>query len=207
MHDSVSKFPDDANQHGKSSALRFSWARRGILWFVLSMCAVLSVLHWLQPDLLAPITMVPTWFWLGVMFCLALLCLRNGTKRFAIVALAATLLFGLFFVDEVWSLTRFRSLASAEQLQTEDKLIRVVTLNCNIGRVSAAKEVIPLHPDIVLLQESPGPEKLAALAGELFGEQGQVVSSGDTSILLAGRIISRFENRSSRYCFAENKAL
>ena len=200
MNESAAKSPE-ANQPG-ASADRFSSIRRGILWCVLFLLAALAVLHWTQPDLLAPITMVPTWFWMGLMFCSALLCLRKDTKRFAIITLGVTLLFGFLFADEVWSLTRFRSLASAEQLRTQDKLIRVVTLNCNIGRVSAANEVKPLNPDIVLFQESPGPESLATLADELFGEHGQVISSGDTSILLAGRIISKFEDRSSHYCLA-----
>ncbi|HVW01931.1 MAG TPA: endonuclease/exonuclease/phosphatase family protein, partial [Planctomycetaceae bacterium] len=51
------------------------------------------------------------------------------------------------------------------------------------------REVADLAPDIILSQESPGKQSVAALAGELFGEVGASLAGPDAAILVRGRIM------------------
>ncbi|MBI1311231.1 hypothetical protein GC176_07980 [bacterium] len=69
--------------------------------------------------------------------------------------------------------------------------IRVVSLNCNVGQSRCVKEVAIWKPDIVLLQESPGPEQLEEVSHSLFSGGGCLVFGGDVAILTAGTVCSR----------------
>lgn len=181
-----------------------SWGTRlrsfGLL-FVIAAAIVLSIIYKLQPDFLAPVTMVPCLVWLAAMLLVVLFCLRGTSNRIAWASIVSVLLFGIFFVEEVRSFTRFhqQEVRAIAQRDTERNSLRVVTVNCNIGSLKCARETKELFPDIVVLQESPGREVLTVLADELFGETGQVVSSGDTSILFSGEVVTKLENKQSHY--------
>lgn len=172
----------------------------GLLGVVVA-AMVLAVIYKLQPDFLAPVTMVPCWFWLVALALIICFCIRGNSKWLILASTISTLLFGFLFVDEVRSFTRFRQqeVRTSAGSDAEQSSLRVATLNCNIGSLSCAREVKDLYPDIVVLQESPGMESLTILAAELFGESGQVVSSGDTSILFSGEVVSKNENKDSHY--------
>ncbi len=66
-------------------------------------------------------------------------------------------------------------------------LFRVVSLNCAGGQLQAALEVVGLKPDIVLLQESPGPSELERVRAEL-GPDWSLLRGIDASILVRGRL-------------------
>lgn len=81
--------------------------------------------------------------------------------------------------------------------------LRVVSLNCNVGRVRSVDEVSSWPPDIVLLQESPGSEQLASLATSLFGKEGTALHGGDVSILARGKIRPMFADPNSHFIHVE----
>ncbi len=60
--------------------------------------------------------------------------------------------------------------------------LRVVSLNCAGGMLTAAEEVFTLDPDIILLQESPSAEKLADLSEKRLGHN-TVVVGPDCAVL------------------------
>jgi len=64
----------------------------------------------------------------------------------------------------------------------------VVSLNCAGGSIEAAAEVARCQPDIVLLQESPGPREVERLSPQLFGKDAATLVGLDASILLRGRL-------------------
>jgi hypothetical protein len=65
--------------------------------------------------------------------------------------------------------------------------LRVVSLNC-AGNSAAARSVVALDPDIVLIQESPWADTLAALATEMYGSSVNLVRGVDASILARGNV-------------------
>ncbi len=175
-----------------AAAMRVSVWRPAALVVSVLLCLVLAICHWLQPDWLAALTLVPVWFWLLP----ACLLVRLGFERKHWRSAAAVLLLWLGFVI-AWD-EGLRSLAWIGRRPTaqwvaarrEGRAVRVVSLNCGLGSApSAAAEVVRYDPDIVLLQESPGQEEVERLARELFGSNGGVVWSYDTSILARGRVV------------------
>lgn len=158
-----------------------------------SLCVVVSVCYWFQPDWLAAVTLVPAWCWLLPAIVLFRLGATWKRWRVSFALLLMWLLFVVTFAGECRSLFRFgRSPTTIWQAAREQgRAIRVVSLNCRLGNAKAAAEVGRYEPDIVLLQESPSREEVEALAGEFFGAAGSVLWDFDTSILTRGRIDSR----------------
>ena len=151
-------------------------------WLLLLVCGVISsliFLHWVQPDWLVPVTMVPCWMWLVPSFLLLVFGLRGTSRRLQVSTLILILVFAGLFVEEVRSLTR---IAKFQEAKSPD-VLRVVTLNCNIGSVAAAREVIELQPDVVLFQESPSREELQKLSAEMYGDAAVVIYSTDASLI------------------------
>jgi hypothetical protein len=81
--------------------------------------------------------------------------------------------------------------------------IRIVSLNCGVGQSRSVEEVGSWKPDIVLLQESPGSERLEHLSKTLFGADGTFLHGGDVSLLTHGQIRPKFLNRASHFVHAE----
>lgn len=152
-----------------------------IFWLSVVACLFLSVVHFLQPDQLAPVTLVPPWIWLlpGLM---AIAIARKSVSKWALL-ISAVMWFGFaaMFVEEAASLLRFRSPVFAD--------VRIITLNCCLGSKAASLEPAGLKPDVVFFQESQGPAPTQALAEEYFGSEAFSVHGGDVSIISRLRLV------------------
>lgn len=160
------------------------------LAFALSLPIMLILVHAIQPDILTAATMIPPWLWLLpaiVLLGFGFRAARNWSWR---LAAALWLVFAICYIEQTWSIPRwiFKSPAVAAQSSATFDGIRVATLNCNGGKLAGGRETGKFRPDIVLLQESPDKESLKLLAFELFGDEGSVVSSGDTSVIARGQL-------------------
>ncbi len=154
------------------------------------LCIVISSCYWLQPDWLAPVTLVPTWFWLVPALVLTGCGFSRAHKRsFAAVAVL-WVVYAAVVVEESRSLVRAAGWRTSawEAACDEGRAIRVVSLNCAGGNPLAAAEVLPWQPDLVLLQESPSREHVERLARQLFGEDGGYLWGTDTSIVARGAV-------------------
>jgi hypothetical protein len=96
---------------------------------------------------------VPVWAWLVPGLTLAAPGLSGPGRGWGVAVVATWLVFVLMFAEEPWSLLRL-VLPPPIVRQAADgdvRTIRVVSLNCDVGNARAAAEVMPYHPDIVLL--------------------------------------------------------
>jgi len=120
---------EDSGAISKVKRSAFKKAASFILWLSILAGLFLSVVHYLQPDRLAPVTLVPPWVWLipGVMAIV--LARKSVSKRVLLAAIAMWIGFACLFVEEARSILRFHSPAFGD--------IRVVTLNCCIGSKAA----------------------------------------------------------------------
>lgn len=168
------------------------------LWLNLAIGLGLVVVHAVQSDWLAPITMVPPWMWLVPAGILAVIARSALTRRLVSLMLLVWLSFLFLYVEEARSLTRFRDVPARSQAS---KAVRVATLNCNIGSKKAALELLEHTPDIVLLQESPNHTTLLEIGVELFGENAQAVTTGDASIVANGTL-QLINPGNSHFCHA-----
>jgi vancomycin resistance protein VanJ len=168
-------------------------------------CGVVSLCRIFQPDWLAPVILVPAWCWLILGLMLALLGFRREHKRLFVAALAMWGVFAFLFVEETRSLLRTEVMSTAEwqAVRESGHGLRVVSLNCNVGRTRSAEEVVAWQPDIVLLQESPGSEQLNRLTTTVFGEDGDSLHGGDVSISTRGVIRPKFADPKSHFVHAE----
>ena len=177
-----------------------SWRWLGRLTVSFSMLLFLVILlsYWFRFDCCTAVTVYPPWCWFVFGWLLLLPELTRGSRRVGVATCALWLTFGASFFDSPMSLLRSFS-APPESKET----LRVVTLNCH-SKATAAQEVASLNPDIVLLQESPGPQAVTEMADECFGEDGAVLWSSDTSIVARGdlRPISAKRSASSPYVSA-----
>lgn len=149
-----------------------------------------TVSFWFQPDSLAPVTLVPAWCWFVGGVLLTILGRSEQRRRWTIVIFLCWCLFAGLFVEQIRSVTRFDQMSDGQwqQLRSEGRALRVVTLNCGSNRLKAAQEVVELQPDIVLFQESPSFGDVLRICKLLFGDEGGMVYGGDTSIIAAGKV-------------------
>lgn len=160
-------------------------------------------IHYFQFDVLAPVTLVPPWLWLIPAALLIAFSYRSLSRGHLTFAVLVWLTFVALFVEEARSLIRPNNLAQRTNEQhRQPSEIRVATLNCHVGSKKAAMEVMAFHPDIVLLQESPGSTQLAEIAESLFGGQSDFLSCGDTSILARGKLTPVMSDPSSHFTHA-----
>jgi len=168
-----------------------------------ALCVAISVCHFWQPDWLAPVTLVPAWFWLlpGLALTARGMSLRH--RLWSLAVLTLWIAYTAVLVEEARSLIRLKSWPTAEWKAARDRGrgIRVVSLNSAADRHAAA-EVARWEPDIVLLQESPSPLHLEDLSRELFGADGEFLWGGDTSILARGHIEPSGAERTPRFVHA-----
>ena len=168
------------------------------------LCAAVSLCLLVQPDRLAAVVLVPPWCWLVPGVALGVAGCRQN-KRLLVAVLGLWTLFAVLFVEEARSLLRVSGSPSAVRRTWRDggETVRVVSLNCNVGRPHCAEEVAAWNPDVVLLQESPSREALNELSQMLFGDDGEVLHGGDVSILVNGKITRSSSNRSSNFVHAK----
>ena len=184
MTNNLTTSSDDSDLHS-SNSIRRQLACSGsvFLWF-----AILLVLLF-QPDILAALTLIPPWCWTVAGIVLAIAGFQRQAKRWSLLAIGLWILFSFVFVDEARGLLRMtaRMWNSDRDVVQDEERIRVISFNCAADARSVG-ELLKHQPDLVLLQESPGREKLAELAEVLYGKSGSFVQHGDTSILAGGTL-------------------
>jgi endonuclease/exonuclease/phosphatase family metal-dependent hydrolase len=121
--------------------------------------------------------------------------------RSVIILLAIWIIFLLVFAEEPWSLLHSSRASSAafDTARQRGGVLRVVSLNCRNGNVAAAEEVQQYDPDIVLLQETPRPREVKALAKELYGDEAGTACGRDASLIVHGAILDSPRPESTHY--------
>jgi hypothetical protein len=154
------------------------------------LCGALSVCYARRPDSCAADTFLPAWAWAAPGLGLAALGLSRRRIRFFASDVALWLLFLALFADESRGLMRPGGWPSpgSRSARQRGAIVRVISLNCAGGSKEAAAEVVPFHPDIVLLQETPALEGVEALSRRLFGKQAAVGRGVDTDVIARGRV-------------------
>ncbi len=146
------------------------------------LCLALAACYLLRPDRLAAATVVPIWYWLPLALGSAALSWR-GRGRLVLLLWVA---FFLIFAEEPKSLVRgLRPVRRVEAKTARGETLRLVTLNC-AGETESAERVVPLHPDIVVLQECPSVKQTVQLARRLYGDKARVLRDADSAILYGG---------------------
>jgi len=181
------------------------WRRRK--WALVvsaTLCLAISICRCLQPDWLAPVTLVPAWFWLLPALALTVRGISPRHRLWSLAVVTLWVVYTVLLVEEARSLSRTRSRPIAEWKSARDRGrgIRVVSLNCAAGDRQAAEEVARWQPDIVLFQESPSRKHLDHLSRELYGNDGAYLWGGDTSILARGRIQPSGADRTPHFVHA-----
>ncbi len=156
------------------------WSALSVFLSLIGICATV----W-QPDVLAALSLIPVWCWLVAGAAAGILARRLRPRRWLVALALLWIAFAVGCVEECRSLGRsvWSSWSVSKHIDADHRRLRVVSLNCADGSLRTAREVVALHPDIVLLQESPGREDLDRLATELFGNSHGVLWSSDTSII------------------------
>ena len=153
---------------------------------LLACSAVLLIFLWLcywgRFDFCTAVTVYPPWCWAVGGLVITGIGFSRRLRAVSIALVAGWLLFVLSCSDSPASLLR----AWMPRPQSPDSF-RLITLNC-AGIGEAAQEVVSLKPDIVLLQESPRPEELSALAEQLYGPGMHIHRGPDASIVALGEI-------------------
>ncbi len=157
------------------------------------LCVAISLCYWLRPDSCAAVTVFPTWMWLAPGGVLVASGFSRRTKRAALGVVLLWLLFLWTFAEEPRSLLRFSRFPSPEweAARQRGQALRVVSLNCAGGIKEAAEEAESYQPDIVLLQETPTPKHVKALAQRLFKEEAGMLCGVDVSLIARGSVIVR----------------
>lgn len=158
----------------------FVWSARCAAALSAVLCAAIAIVYTSRPDACAAATVFPVWVWTLGGLALIAIGRRQVRRRWMACTALAWCVILLMFADHPTSILRFSGGAKARTL-------RIVSLNC-AGSSQALREVAALHPDIVLVQESPGREALVALARELFGAEGDAIWGPDASIVARGRL-------------------
>lgn len=161
------------------------YALSAVLWLGITACWLL------RPNIAAALTYLPIWFCAAPGIVLLLLARWRGAHPAfpaLLVLWAGTL---LLFMEEPRSLLRVRPWPHPEWRAARQKgeALRVVSLNCGMGSVEAAAEVVPYRPDLVLLQETPSRPEVEKLAKRLYGSEVGVHWGPDQAILARGRVI------------------
>ncbi len=136
-----------------------------------------------RPFGLAAVTVLPVWLWwlIGVGLVAAAWRLPG---RAPLTLLALWIVYLLVFAEEPLSLGR--SLLPASRPENP---VRVVSLNCAVANHDAAAEALFTNPDVVLYQESPGPQGLQEVSRLLFGRSVVRVGEFGNAIMARGRMV------------------
>lgn len=172
------------------------WIEKLLALSVLALGVFLFVCHWFQFDTLAAVTLVPPWGWLVLALLITLTSYRRLTRPILLAIVAVWMLFTALFVEEARSMLRFNQQNIARRDQSN---VRVVTLNCNMGSYKAVLETQRFSPDVILVQESPGPKALTELSQTIFGDESDQLCSTDASIICRGKIEVVSSDRGSHF--------
>jgi endonuclease/exonuclease/phosphatase family metal-dependent hydrolase len=151
-------------------------------------CVLLMLCYAIRPDSFTALTVFPVWTWLVPgLFLLRLAWFRSSTRGYKLGMAAVGLLwlaYILTFTEELRSVTR----SLWPEQSRPGSALRVVSLNSELG-LGNASDLKGYMPDIVLLQESPGPTAVERMAHEVFGAEAGVVMGIDTAILARGTVV------------------
>lgn len=181
---------------------RPSWPGRIGLLASLVLCPASWACYGARPDACAAVTVFPAWVWPIPGLILAAIGWGKPTRLAASVVVLAWVAFLMAVADEPRSLLRAIPRPWAPSMP-EGLSLRVVSLNCNVGDVKAAEEVIAYRPDLVLLQESPNRAEVERLAHRLFGDEAGFVHGVDASLIARGPIVAIDLPSASRGFFVE----
>ncbi len=165
----------------------FSIAGPGLIALGLIFVSMCYLNRW---DAVVVVTLIPVWIWAIGGMGFSVLFGGLFKSRTCFVLFFAWFLFGLVGSDETRSLGREFAVAISgkrEPTSEDTKTFRVVSINCDNGKVAAAMESVGLKPDIVFLQESPDKEAIVELQRALFEGQGSHVSHLGNTIVARGR--------------------
>ncbi len=163
---------------------------------VISICSIALLIsatlaYATRPDWCAAATFIPAWIWTLAGVLSALLC-AFVSSRSTLCFILAWMLFAGWFVEEAKSLV-FSSIYAdrAMNFSRNQGTLLIVSLNCAGGNINAARELIALKPDAVLLQERPSDlNDLRELADELCGSGSILACGSDTAVIARGTLIS-----------------
>ncbi len=146
----------------------------------LVLCAVLFGCYWARPDRAAAVTIIPPLLWAAPGLGLGVL----GLGRARVLTLLLWLAFLLAFMEPASLVRGLRGPeAGFGAARREGKAVRVITLNAERS-AEALEQVVPYGPDIVVVQEPPGPEHVEEVARRLFGVQAAVAHGTACSRIL-----------------------
>ncbi len=181
------KVPSDVSRN------RVSRWRRALLLLSLALLGILWLCYLGRFDFCAAMTVFPAWAWLIPGLLLAGPESWRGSRRWGAAGAGLWLAFAVVWADTPMAPVRsFTATVSAEGEREPFRpggTLRIVVLNC-ATRPESAREVTPLDPDIVLLQESPRRQDTEELARQLYGPDAALVWGVDTSLLARGRIVA-----------------
>lgn len=162
---------------------------RGTLTLFSAFGCFISIAYALQPDWLVPVTMVPAWLWLAPIVLILVLFWRSKLRNRWRLFFGISLLFTILFVEESRTLTLglLRSQAVTRNQTEKQHTIRVLSFNCAGAAHARLNEILQYDADVILLQESPGNQAVQTLAKTAFGDGGQAIWNGDTSIVVRGK--------------------
>ncbi|MEX2287566.1 MAG: endonuclease/exonuclease/phosphatase family protein [Planctomycetaceae bacterium] len=191
------------NQKTKAPRTARSGLRKVLLGLSGVFAAGLIYCYQAQPDRLAGLTIVPACAWPVAGLLSALLFGGRSHKAFTLTVLALWAMFTYTSVEETRSLLRRDELPtpSWRSARDEDRLLKIVSLNCN-AHEDAAAEVGEYKPDVVFIQESPSREQLQKLTTDLFGSEGGFVWTAGASIAARGKVESKSADESSFFVHA-----
>ena len=150
-------------------------------------------------DTMSAVTLLPFWVWGIAGAGLSLLAWGLYRRIWHLLLSASWVCVTLFYSDDLSRLILSRvSLPLFSKKPTTGVQLRVISLNC-AGLMPAAAEAGSWKPDIVLLQESPSSNDVAALTREWFGEAGDFLVGWDCSIIARGRLIRQSELRITQF--------
>jgi endonuclease/exonuclease/phosphatase (EEP) superfamily protein YafD len=147
---------------------------------------VTAVCFWRQPDRFAAFTVVPIWLWgicglLPLLFAAYFLRTRHSLKVVGLWMI--TLLFGADEAQVLFHFGKSPPLPGPAAAYQSKPVVRVITLNCNMGSYGdVSPDLAAWQPDVVLLQEIL-PHQARRIATALFGGAGEVRSYRTNAIV------------------------
>ena len=142
-----------------------------------SFLAALLLIYLAHRDALAAITIWPFWMSSSVLVLLPLLIGIRSRWRVRLSIAAVWLVSWFLITDEPLAIAR-------SPIGVKSHRVRVVSLNV-ASSLDAGRELLALHPDIILTQESMGSDEIEKLRSEL-GDDWTVAFGVDASILARG---------------------
>ncbi len=153
-----------------------------------------------EPDACAAVTIWPPWAWTVPGVLLTLLGCRRCSRRVIVGMMCLWLTYLVVLCEEPKSILLGPVRSRLASRVPRSKVLRVVSLNCAVGSVAAAREAASYRPDVVLLQESPSRRDVEALGQSLYGKRACVAWSADTSVVVGGTIVELGSNHKMPAC-------